>query len=754
MTSESFAENILRHLQARGYRPQPASEIAAAMGIAETEQGSFHDACKALMKTGRVVMGTGSTLLLPQPASQIVGEFRANPKGFGFIVPSTPNAHGDLYVPPEATGGAITGDTVRARVTKRGKRGSKLLYEARVLEVIQRGRNRFVGELARNGSRWAVIPDGNVLHAPILVSDPGAKSTRAGDQVVVELVEYPTPNRPARGVIVRVLGPHGDPGVDAASIIEHYQLPTEFDDESLREAAAAVERFDAGGVPEDREDLTGMTVITIDPIDARDFDDAISLAPLSDGRIELGVHIADVSHFVREGGAIDTQARERGNSVYFPRHVIPMLPEVLSNGVCSLQERQLRLTKSVFLTYNDRGRVLDARFSNSMIRSAKRLTYEQASAILEGKHGRTSKRVIAILQEADRLARRIRERRLEEGMLVLDLPDIELIHDDDGRVVDVRPEDQSFSHTVIEMFMVEANEAVARRLTELNVPFLRRIHAPCDTNDGSLRRFLRILGHDIPAAPARRDLQALLDGVRDRPEAFAVHLAVLRSMSQAEYSPANTGHFALASDNYCHFTSPIRRYPDLTVHRLLDRALRGDFPSDGRTSEAMLTEEKTESLGAHCSDTERRAESAERELKLVLLLRLLSHHVGEEFEGIVTGIANVGVFVQLRKYLIDGLLRFEGLLDDWWEIDPSRGAVQGQRSGRRLVVGDRLKVTIARVHVPTRQLNLSLLDASYQPRKSTQGSRKRGRQARGATTRKGHRSTGRALKGRNRKRRR
>jgi ribonuclease R len=715
MTSQAFAERILKFVQAKGYKPQAVEELARAMRIGEAEWGDFHDACKALMKSGRIVIGTRNAVMLPQPPGRIIGTFRANPRGFGFIIPDTPNAHGDLYVPAGKTGGALTGDTVSARVKKRGKRGGKMVYEGQIVEVLKRGRNRFVGALRREFGRWFVVPDGHTIHVPIMIADPTAKGARPGDQVVVELLDYPSERREARGVIVKVLGRRGEPGVDALSIIEQYGLPGEFEEGVLQAARDAVASFDPQARVKDREDLRKTPVITIDPADARDFDDAISLQRNKDGTWQLGVHIADVAFFVRPGTPLDDEARERANSIYLPRKVIPMLPEVLSNGVCSLQEREPRLAKSVFIHYDKRGNVKSTRFANTIIRSTRRLTYEQATRVLDGRPGRMSARIVTLLRGMESLARTIQARRLREGMLSLDMPEVEIVHNDEGEVIDAVPADTGFSHTIIEMFMVEANEAVSRLLTKKRLPHLRRVHGePYATSFESLQGFLRILNLDLPDGADRFDIQKLLLSVKETPKAYAVNLAVLRSMQQAEYAPARMGHYALASSDYCHFTSPIRRYPDLTVHRLLDRCL-SDRAGPAITK-GIPTDKELVDLGNHCSNNERRAEAAERELKEVLILRLLEKHVGERFQGIVTGVANVGVFVQLERYLIEGLLGFDRLPSDWWEIDPSHGAAVGEVTGRQITVGDRLQVAISRVDLSDRQLQLDLIDELPPPR--------------------------------------
>lgn len=721
MPSERFAERILRFVQNKSYRPQRVHEIAKALGIIEDERDDFQVACKALLSSGRLVLGASRTLALPSPSGTITGTYRSNRRGFGFVIPDTPNSHGDLYIPVGAARDAISGDIVSVRVQRRGKRQGKMVYEGRVQSIVRRGQSRFVGELRCDSGKWLVFPDGQTLRVPVLVGDPGAKNGRAGDQVVIEITQFPAEYLDARGVVVKVLGPRGDPDVNTLSVMEQFHLPGEFSEEVLDEARAVARGFNAQSVAGEREDMRDVIVVTIDPTDARDFDDAISIEKKSAGRVELGVHIADVSYFVRPGSALDEETRTRSTSVYLGRTVVPMLPELLSNGVCSLQEREPRLAKSVFITYDRKGCVVETRVANTVIKSAKRLTYVQAMGILEGKPGRTSTKVVAVLGEMEKLAQRIRKRRLSEGMLVLDIPEVDLVYDDSGVVVDVTPTDQSFTHTIIEMFMVEANEAVAQWLEARNVPFLRRIHPnPGDATDGSLRRFVSVLGYELPQRAERHDIQTLLDDVRDKPEAFAVHLAVLRSMKQAEYSPAKVGHYALASRNYCHFTSPIRRYPDLTVHRLIDSLLAGEQVAN--TKEVAKSEEVTKSedgdwldedalfrLGAQCSETERRAESAERELKLVGVLGVLEQFVGEEFLGVVTGVVNFGLFVQLERFLVDGLLRFDDLPDDWWEVDPDGGLVVGERSGRTIRLGDRLKVTLTSVHLGTRNIGLALV---------------------------------------------
>lgn len=695
-------------------------------------------------KHHRLISGQDDQAVLDTTSQTVVGVFRGHRRGFGFVIPKSPEKAGDLFIPPGSTRNAMTGDTVVARVLNRPKfrgraragaraKDTSNRVEAEIVEILERGHSRFVGRLAKDGRRWLVVPDGNVLDDPIEIPDVRATRARAGDQVVVEIIEYPVGERIARGAIVEVLGRSGDPGIDIISIVHQYHLRDAFEPDALREARATVENYDHEQVRADRLDWRDEVVLTIDPDDARDFDDAISIRELENGRWELGVHIADVSHFVKAGGLLDAEAKARGNSVYFPRHVLPMLPEVLSNGLCSLQENQERLTKSVFIEYDAKGRRIRKRYANTVIRSSHRLTYRQAAAILDGQVNDASPEVVNLLKRMDQLARRIQKRRRVEGMIVLDLPEIELVLDDQDRVVDVEPAEAGFPHTIIEMFMVEANEAVAELFSGLRVPHLRRIHPePPPDSQAKLARFLRVGGRQLPDSFDRQALLRLLASVRGKPESFTVNLAVLRSMAQAEYSPAQTGHFALASKHYTHFTSPIRRYPDLVIHRLLQMYLEGKLKTP-RTRRGAPSEKSLVEIGRHCSYTERQAEAAEKELKLIKILRLLEQRLGDIEEGVVTGVTRIGLFVQLRRYLVDGMVRFGDLPDDWWDVDMDTGCVVARQRGIRIGVGDPLKVQIAKVNIPGRELDLAV---------PPDGLRKRGRTGKTTRTKKSVASRG------------
>ena len=732
---ERYVDAILRYLKKNESAPRQPHQLARQMGVAEEDWGTFREAVKLLRDRGELVLGAKDALILPEIAARVVGTFRATPRGFGFVIPDTPNAHGDLFVPPDATSGAMTGDRVVASARSRGKRHHETVYEGEIVQILRRGRSRFVGTVEQAEGAWFVIPEGKGMLAPILVSDVGAAGPKPGTKVVAEIIRYAERGEMARGVIVERLGESGPLEIETLGVIRAHGFAEAFSPEALEQARAAVDAFDPAAQARvkhaGREDLTGETIITIDPPDARDFDDAISLASHRDGTATLGVHIADVSEFVPEGSPLDVETRARGTSVYFPRRVLPMLPEVLSNGVCSLQQGQPRYCKSVFITYGRSAEVLSTRIVESVISSAKRLTYEQAQRIIDGNDKDCPPAVAGLLRRMEKLARAIEARRIEAGSIELDLPEVSLVFDSNDAVIDAVPQEQSYTHKIIEMFMVEANEAVARLLDGLDRPFLRRVHpSPDVSSTQQLTSFVRACGHKLPRDLDRRAIQALLRSVKGRPESYAVNLAILRMFQQAEYSPMRIGHFALASANYCHFTSPIRRYPDLTVHRLITEYCRGRLRNRPPEDIPALVE-----LGEHCSATERLAETAEDELRSVLLLQHLATKVGESFEGVITGVANFGIFVQSPRYLIDGMVRIESLGDDWWELDARFGHVRGERTGKTYRIGDLLEVRIAAVDVARRKLDLVPEHAEAPSRRRSGGPRKAG--GRGKAGRRG-----------------
>lgn len=693
---------ILHYINDHPDRPLKARALARAIDVPDDEYADYKQAVRALVAEGTVVYGNGRTLSLPDREGAFVGTFRANPRGFGFIELEN---HADLFVPRPRVNGAREGDTVLCRRMRgRGDLGPR----GEVVKILERKPIVWVGVLERAGTRFVVVPHGKMPHPPVTIEDPGAKAAQPGDLVVVQPLEDTLDAREIRGVIIERLGEPSDTQVLIRGVARQYALPDAFPEEVQYSAADIAKGYREDEPPTDREDLTSLRTITIDPRDARDFDDAISIERTDDGGLELGVHIADVSHFVTPNSPLDREARERGNSAYFPGLVIPMLPEVLSNGVCSLQPERVRLTKSAFITYDRHGVVRSARFSKSYIRSNARLTYEQASAILEGKGDKGfSKDVVDLLKQAEGLARRIRRRRLKAGMLVLNIPDVEIELDEQRNVCDAHPEDTSFSHTLIEMFMVEANEAVCRALFEADLPHIRRQHPPPEPEAGEgFIRLCNALGLNLPPKLDRKSIKTLLDEVDGRPEQAPVNYQLLRSLAQASYGVSTEGHWALASEHYAHFTSPIRRYPDLTVHRMLDVLIEHGGNAKQRAAESAPSEAVLAETAHHCNATERRAVAAERETNTLLLLRLMRGKLGEVFSGVITGVTSFGAFVQLQPVMAEGLIRVDDFGPDYWHYDEHGGRFIGQRSSRVVSLGQAVRVEVAAIDEERREMAL------------------------------------------------
>jgi len=729
MEKNRFLEDIKRFIADGGDAEVRPRKLARLLGIAEKDYGDFRSAYKAVREQGRVVLGARGSLAPLVAPSEMTGRFRSHPKGFGFVTPDDTTFAADLFVPEGATLGARTGDKVVARITRSGRREGRPAYTGEVVKIVERGSTREVGALERAGDTWFAMPDGRRFAAPIVLRDVPPELRREGLKVVVDIVRFPEGGGPAEGVIIEALGPSGAPEAEILSIIRSHNLAGEFPLEALEEARTRARTF-APETAVDREDLTDLDIVTIDPVDARDYDDAISVENLrGTSGTRLGVHIADVAHFVEEGGALDAEAQNRGTSVYFPRRVVPMLPEILSNGVCSLQEGVKRFAHSVFIDYDGDGNPLSARTARTIIASRKRLTYEEAEEISRGEGKDVDKRVRSLVKAMYALARRIESRRERQGMLRLDLPEVELVLDGEGRVQGGGPKAPLYSHRVIEMLMVEANEAVARALYEAEIPTMRRIHPePSEDAFVELAKFVRAMGHKISMKPCRRELQELALLVRGEPAERAVNIGILRSLQRAVYSTAPEGHYALASDHYCHFTSPIRRYPDLVVHRALSALEGKNAPtppspklgegSGGGRSPASEEGEKSplDELATEMSRKERGAEAAEQELRLVLVLHYLATKLGEEILGTVTGVAEFGLFVQMPEFLVEGVVKLQDLGDDWWDVSAERGTVRGETTGRKIRIGDTLAVVIAEVDVAHRRLVLKA--ASEKPKAS------------------------------------
>lgn len=702
-------DQIIEFLSDAGYRPIDSGALAKKLHVNKKGRPKFKAAVDELIAAGKIREGKKGRLRLKAAAGFVSGVVRKIASGAAFVIPEEPSdaTQGrDVYVSSRDLRDAQTGDAVLVRLISRRRSGGQRC--GRIEKILERARNVFVGTYLESAGQGYVRIDGTQFQSDIHVGDPGARGARPDDKVVIEMLRFPSATRAGEAVLTDVLGHRGDPGIDTMTVVHSLGLPHEFAEDVLDDARLQADNFDDTDFG-DRLDLTKETIVTIDPATARDFDDAISLRKDKRGHWQLGVHIADVAHFVPPGGPLDRSAKERGTSVYLPRHVIPMLPEVISNGLASLQEGRIRYTKSVFIEFDAEGNPQGAEVANSVIKVSKRFAYEQVMPIIENpqkQKGKIAGKIVQLLVKMHELAMTLRRKRFAAGALQMGVPEVEIDFDEDGNISGAHERHHDESHEIIEEFMLAANIAVAQILTARDIPFLRRVHAtPDELRLKSFQEFCRGLGYELKKFQSRSEIQQLINSVADEPAERAVNFALLRAMKQAEYSPDDVPHYALNEDDYCHFTSPIRRYPDLTLHRIIGELADGKKPTPASMNELVQ-------LGKNCSSTERRAEKAERELKRIKLLRYLEDKVGDEMDAFITGVESFGIFCQGTKIPAEGLIHISSLSDDFYNFDQTSRSFTGSRSGREYRLGDPVRVVIANVDVDRRQLDLRIADTS------------------------------------------
>ncbi len=686
---------LLEFMGRKTYQPSPFRVLADKLGATDPDDRRELEALVNLLESDGVIRRKKQALTLAHPHDLVTGTIDIARRGFGFIRPA--DAEGlDYFVGPSDLGGALEGDTVLAeRLPRRGReRGQS--ESARVLQVLQRAHPRVVGTLRGWRKRWYVVPDGMSFAAEIGLVGNDRAGAEEGDKVVVQLSARAEGKLAGR--IVQVFGSGRDPAVDLPMIVVEFALPTEFPDPALAEA----EKLPDGVTPADlkgRDDLRGETIVTVDPETAQDFDDAISLARTKDGW-RLGVHIADVSHYVRPGTALWEEAAERATSIYLPGRTIPMLPERISNNLCSLRPDEDRLTLSVLMELDDEGTLGDYRIARSVIRSAKRLTYAQALTAMVGEKTELPATVVGLLKSAGQLAALRTKFRHRRGALEIDRPEVELEYEGDN-VTGAHPQARDDAHRMIEEFMLLANECVARWGVRHSRPFIHRVHESPDPRSlTDLFFFAQSLGISSEVRNQRQAIQAMLERVAGTPISHAVNLVVLKSMKHAEYRAESLGHYALAAEQYLHFTSPIRRFPDLVVHTALK-----EFDLEKGRRKHTDWDALLERYASHSTDMEVRAERAERELVKVKLLRFLQNRVGETLHGVVVGVEEFGAFVELEEVPVDGLISSRQL-GGRPEHDRRRHTLTGPRKHMRLRVGDRVRVQIDRIDLERRELDL------------------------------------------------
>jgi ribonuclease R len=713
---------ILALLGRRDYRPLEKTEIARALDLGPEQRVAVRKELRELERAGEIARIRKNRYILPPEADLVTGILQIHQAGYGFLATEKPG-EADLFIAAENTGTALNGDRIVARISletpRRGK-DKRPLKEGRVIRILERAHDTIVGTLQHSRNFYYVVADDprlvhNVYVQPVAAGKDRRSATaatvpRIGDKVVVRLDSWESRHVNPEGEIIEVLGPASAPGVDLLSIVRSYHLPTEFPKAVLDEANRISQTID-DAMLRDREDLRQKFIVTIDPDDARDFDDAIDVEALNEHGWRLGVHIADVAAYVKPDSTMDREARRRGNSVYLPDRVIPMLPERLSNGVSSLKPGVDRLTHSVFIEYDRGGNIKGTRFAKTVIRSARRLTYKEAYAILKSPaQDQLSER----LHAAWELAALLRRKRFQHGSLDLDFPEIKVRVDENGKPLRLERVENDESHQLIEEFMLAANEAVARELKKRAIPTIYRVHENPDPEKLAEYREL-VLNHNYRAGDLthRAELQRFLASIKGKPEEQALKIGLLKSLKRARYLPQPLGHYGLAKSNYLHFTSPIRRYADLIVHRALSERDQKRRP---RADMGQLV-----AVAEHISATERIAAEAEIEAvrmkKLEFFEQQLTDRDPQVFRATIIDVRNYGLVIELPDVMLTGLIHISALADDFYVLDPSQRRLVGRRTRKRFALGDEVPVFVARVDRFKRQIDFALAD---RPRHSIQ----------------------------------
>ena len=688
-------ERILAYMESEGYVPIKRRDMRAMLSVPQEDREKFENLINELIAEGRVFETKKGKLASPKDLQMATGTFIGHARGFGFV---TPDAGGeDIFIPASETMGAMQKDRVLYKVLHKAEKGKKA--DGVIVRILERGQQRIVGTFEAGSKGYGfVVADDKKIAKDIFISRENTKGAVTGHKVVVEITDYGEDRRNPEGKVIEILGHINDPGVDILSVIRRYELAVEFPEEvyaEIEHLGTEVAEADKKG----REDLRDLLTITIDGADAKDLDDAVSLKRLGNGNFELGVHIADVSHYVRENTALDKEAYARGTSVYLVDRVIPMLPHKLSNGICSLNPHVDRLALSCLMEVNGRGEVVSHRILESVINSDYRMTYTAVREILEDGAPALLEQyaeILPMLEDMEELRQILGEKRRKRGSVNFDLPESKIILDENGKPIDIKPYEKSIATNMIEEFMLVCNETIAENSFWQEMPFMYRSHQEPDEDKlEKMEQFLRGFGYYLRKKDGEihpRELQKVLQKAEETDEERIITRMVLRSMMQARYTAENGGHFGLAAKYYCHFTSPIRRYPDLEIHRTIKKMLHGEL--DEKAS--AYYRRKMPDWAKHCSKQERVAEDAERDTDALKKVEFMEDKVGQIYEGIISGVTNWGIYVELPN-TIEGMVALSQMDDDYYEFDEKKMLVFGKRTKKSYRLGDKVVVSVAKV---------------------------------------------------------
>jgi ribonuclease R len=716
MTSDS----LLSAIRDRIDHPSTARELLQRLKIPREQRATVKRLLKGLVESGHLIQTRGQRFGLPDRMNLVVGKVQTHPRGFGFVIPDRPveGVNGDIYISGANLNQAMHGDRVVARI----ERSNGDRTEGRIVRVLERGASSIVGRFDADASGMGyLVPFDRRLIVDVMIPNEERGGAKPGDMVVVEITRWPTPTRSPLGRVTEVLGDIDEPGVDTEIIIRKYGIADAHGEEAVAEATRlgrAVREKDIRG----RTDFRTQTTVTIDGEHARDFDDAITIDRLPNGHYWLGVHIADVAHYVPEGGALDEEAYDRATSVYFPDRAVHMFPAELSTGLCSLNPNVDRLVQSCLMEINRRGDVVRYEIHDGVIHSDARMTYTDVNAILADRDPALVTKyasLVPMFETMRELFEILNARRKRRGSIDFDLKEPEIVLDDEGLVEDIIALERNVAHRIIEEFMLVANETVAQHLDEHDVPTLYRVHEPPDPlRVAEFEEFTSTLGYSLGAAPddiAPRHFQRLVERIHGKPEEKPIAFLMLRTMQKARYDPENLGHFGLAAGSYTHFTSPIRRYPDLIVHRTLRESRQG-MTAERREE---LTEDLPE-MARHTSERERRADEAERELVQWKKVRFMADKVGDEFDGYITGVTAFGLFIELVEHFVEGMVHVSTMADDYYRFVERAHILRGENTGRVYRLGDRVTVQVIKVDMERRQIDLGLAEILDRVRRSEQ----------------------------------
>jgi ribonuclease R len=702
--------DLLQRIRDRVHHPATARELAQILRIPREARAAFKRQLKSLVTAGELVQVRGNRFGVRDKMDLVVGRLSTNPGGFGFVVPEHVDAaeRKDIYIAGANLLEAMHGDRVVARVERETAKG----LEGRIVQILERGSETIVGRYeADNSGLGYVLPFDRRVLTDIQIPTGQASSAEPGEMVLVHITRWPTATRGPVGRVVEVLGHVDEPGVDTQIIIRKFNIPDAHTEEAVEEArriGTAVKERDIRG----RTDFRSVTTVTIDGEHARDFDDAITIERLANGNYWLGVHIADVSHYVKEGSALDEEAYDRGTSVYFPERAVHMFPAELATGLCSLNPNVDRLVQSCLMEVDGRGTVVHYEIHDGVINSDARMTYTAVNAILTERDPQVTgqyRAFVPMFEMMRELFEILNQRRRRRGSIDFDLPETEVILSEYGEIEAIVPSERNVAHRLIEEFMLLANETVATHLVDNDVPSLHRVHEPPDIKKViDFEEFISTLGYGLAGgqAPQPKHFQRLIDRMRGTPEERPIAALMLRTMQKARYDAASLGHFGLAAERYTHFTSPIRRYPDLIVHRTLRLARHGKVTAARREE---LADDLPETA-KHASEMERRADEAERELLQWKKVRFMADKVGDEYEGYITGVAHYGLFVELIEHYVEGMVHVSSMADDYYRFIEQQHVLRGENTNKVYRLGDKVNVQVVRVDMERRQIDLGIVE--------------------------------------------